>query len=275
MITSPPARDHARTGAGSLAASDARDAAVRSVLAATRSLLWVEDAQDVADLAAGLVAALGGTVVPARGAGADAVPIDLSFGTGEPALPLVTGSPQTRALVEHHLPGFVRDAHRALELADRPKRLAEDASIDALTGLANRRTLGRVLGRLRRQDVVIMLDLDHFKAVNDTLGHVEGDRVLREFGAALKRTTRATDRAGRYGGEEFVVVLAGGDPEAFLQRLREEWEAGRTHPVTFSAGIAPACPDTVHALRAADRALYRAKQAGRDRWQLASDEDYR
>ena len=77
-------------------------------------------------------------------------------------------------LLERYLPAFVRDAQRALEFLDRPSRLAQDASIDALTGLSNRRTLGRALGRLRPGETVVMIDLDHFKAINDSLGHREG-----------------------------------------------------------------------------------------------------
>ena len=139
-------------------------------------------------------------------------------------------------LLERHLPAFVRDAQRALELLDRPSRLAQDASIDALTGLANRRTLGRALGRLRSEDTVVMIDLDHFKAINDSHGHREGDKVLRLFGHTLAATVRAAEQVGRYGGEEFVVILPESGAERFLARLRIEWMRARPYPVTFSAG---------------------------------------
>ncbi len=111
--------------------------------------------------------------------------------------------------------------------------------------------------------------------MNDTLGHPEGDRVLEALGRTLAAGLRARDHAGRYGGEEFVVILGGdGLPDPFLERLRREWEVARPHPVTFSAGVAYARPDPKHALEAADRALYRAKASGRDQWQWATNEDY-
>ena len=133
-------------------------------------------------------------------------------------------------LLERHLPAFVRDAQRALELLDRPSRLAQDASVDALTGLANRRTLGRALGRLRPEDTVVMIDLDHFKAINDSLGHTEGDKVLRLFGHTLAATVRAADQVGRYGGEEFVVILPESGAERFLARLADRVDAGQAVP---------------------------------------------
>lgn len=135
--------------------------------------------------------------------------------------------------------------------------------------------IGRALGRLGEDDTLIMLDLDHFKMVNDSFGHQEGDRVLRELGSALRATARAADRVGRYGGEEFVIVLAGEDADAFLERLRREWESRRPRAVTFSAGIAAAGVDVAHAVGAADRALYRAKAGGRDQWEWAVAEEYR
>ncbi|MBK8469872.1 MAG: GGDEF domain-containing protein [Candidatus Phosphoribacter sp.] len=248
--------------------------AVSSVLDATRALLWVDSAEQVAALAAKLVTALGGTLTPAQEAPYDCLPIDLSFGIGAPQLPTLPDDVLSRKLFERHLVGFARDAHQALELLDRPKRLAEDASLDALTGLANRRMLGRALGRVAAEDAIIMIDLDHFKGVNDAFGHDQGDRVLCEFGGALRATTRAADRAVRFGGEEFVVLLAAGDPEAFLLRLRHVWEDRRPRRVTFSAGIALARTDPWCALGAADRALYRAKDAGRDQWQWAVTDDY-
>ncbi len=242
---------------------------------ATRALLWIQTPADAAAAAARLIADLGGTLVPARRPTGDALPIDVAFGQGEPLLPTAPAFSVARMLLERHLPSFMLDAQRALELADKTVRLAEDASVDALTGLANRRMLDRLLARLSPEDTVIMVDLDHFKVVNDTLGHPEGDRVLATLGRALAATLRARDHAGRYGGEEFVVLLAGdGQPDPFLDRLRSAWEATRPHLVTFSAGIAPARPDPAAALRAADRALYRAKESGRNRWTHATEEDY-
>jgi diguanylate cyclase (GGDEF)-like protein len=250
------------------------DVALSVVLNATRALLWIETAADASAVARDLVEDLGGVTVAALASTDDALPVDLSFGVGEPVLPAAPRSSVARMLLERHLPIFVRDAQRALELADQTSRLTVDASIDSLTGLANRRMLSRALGRLRPADTVIMIDLDHFKAINDTVGHQEGDRVLRILGQTLAAYVRARDRVGRYGGEEFVVIASESRPEPFLTRLRLEWEKARPYPITFSAGIAPARPDPRRALDAADRAMYRAKASGRDQWQWATKEDY-
>jgi GGDEF domain-containing protein len=99
----------------------------------------------------------------------------------------------------------------------RNERLAESASTDLLTGLPNRRMLDRALGRLSANDTVVMLDLDHFKQVNDNFGHAAGDEVLRVFGSVLRGTVRGRDTVGRFGGEEFLIVLApGANAEATL-----------------------------------------------------------
>jgi diguanylate cyclase (GGDEF)-like protein len=251
------------------------DAALSAVLDATRALLWIESPTAVAEIARDLVEMLGGRVIRAADSTEDALPVDVSFSVGEPVLPAAPQAGVARVLLERHLPAFVRDAQRALELLDRPSRLAQDASIDALTGVANRRTLGRGLGRLRPEDTVVMIDLDHFKALNDTFGHREGDNILRLFGRTLAASLRAADQVGRYGGEEFVVILPGNGAERFLARLRIEWMRSRPYPVTFSAGVAAARPDPGKALHAADRALDRAKQSGRNRWERSVEEDYR
>ena len=245
------------------------------LLDATRALLWIDTPADARRIAEETVIALGGVMVPASTAPTDAVPIDLSFGDGAPVLPTAPTDSVARMLLDRHLPSLVQDLRRAVELGSRTQRLAADASIDVLTGLPNRRMVGRALGRLRAGDVVIMIDLDHFKQVNDTLGHDTGDGVLRALGRALATTVRERDTVGRYGGEEFVVILTGGaHPDAFLERFRQTWEERRPLPVTFSAGIAVVgAAGMSSALEAADRAMYRAKEAGRDRWTWANDED--
>ncbi len=264
----------ARDGAPTYADHAVHDSALRADLHATRALLWVETPADVAAVVLELVHALGGDVVAASTAGGDALPVDISFGVGEPILPTAPAGGVSHLLLERYLPGTVRDAHRALELAERSSRLAEDAAIDPLTGLSNRRMMGRVLGRLGPGNTVIMIDLDHLKAVNDTLGHAEGDRVLRTLGKTLGACVRAADRVGRYGGDEFVVVLSSTEADDFLDRLRAAWADARPHPITFSAGVAQGGPDPVRALAAADGAMYRAKRGGRDQWQRAASDDY-
>lgn len=158
------------------------------------------------------------------------------------------------------------------------------AGLDALTGLRARRDmdteLSRELNRLRRDGTgfsVAMMDLDHFKAVNDKYGHEAGDRVLSSVGGLLTQTLRSFDDAFRFGGEEFLIVLKGGgaaEAVAVLERLRQRLEArpvrlrdGESIPVTASFGVAEAeANEAVDDLIArADQALYRAKQTGRNR----------
>jgi diguanylate cyclase (GGDEF)-like protein len=164
----------------------------------------------------------------------------------------------------------------ALESIALNGRLRVRAEVDPLTGLGNRRRLETAMARLQPGDLVIVLDLDHFKAVNDTLGHDVGDEVLRAFGEHLAALTRAGELAIRTGGEEFVLVAQGGhDPRAgaaLLGRLAADW--WRTSPLTtFSAGAAvhPG-GDTAVTMKRADEALYEAKRRGRAAgWLLAAD----
>ena len=245
------------------------------LMGATRALFWVESATDAKLIAVNLVSALGGSVVSSSRMDGDALPVDLSFGQGEPVVPCAPTNSAARMLLERCMPSFIVDAHRALELRTRMDRLVEAASVDTLTGLPNRRAMGRALGRLKADDVVIMLDLDHFKRVNDTLGHAGGDQVLSGLGRALQATVRGTDLAGRFGGEEFLIVLSGtSDPDAFLRRLRVIWSAVRPSPITFSAGIALAGEKVNQAVGAADQAMYRAKESGRDQWAWALPDEY-
>ncbi|MEN1975801.1 GGDEF domain-containing protein [Cellulomonas olei] len=154
------------------------------------------------------------------------------------------------------------------------RRLRADARTDALTSLGNRRGLDDRLAAARPGDCVVICDLDHFKDVNDTQGHVMGDHVLERFGHAVDQHLRRRDYAARYGGEEFVLVLPRTEPVQavnMLRALRAEWAEEGTG-VTFSAGIARVTAATPpgSALAAADIALYRAKQAGRDRFRIAT-----
>jgi diguanylate cyclase (GGDEF)-like protein len=155
------------------------------------------------------------------------------------------------------------------------------AALDALTGLPNRRTIMEFL-RERIEQVSIgnpcaalLLDIDHFKNINDSLGHQAGDQCLRTVGAIIARNIRSMDRAGRIGGEEFVILMPDTTSEmarAVGERLRGAIESADVHhadgePVTASIGIAVASlSDTVDSLLArADRALYQAKRQGRNR----------
>jgi diguanylate cyclase (GGDEF)-like protein len=156
---------------------------------------------------------------------------------------------------------------------------------DALTGLYNRRHLMGTLAnevqrsrRLRRTFSVLLADVDHFKAYNDTYGHLAGDTALVKTAEILRKMTRAVDSVARYGGEEFVVMLletTTGTAAIVAERIRvrmaaEEFGGGR---MTISIGAAeyPAHGDTPEELiAAADRAMYLAKGAGRDRVMIAT-----
>jgi len=172
-------------------------------------------------------------------------------------------------------------------------RLREISVRDVLTGLFNRRyleeTLERELRRAERKGLslgIIMLDVDHFKRINDTYGHAAGDAVLQELGPLLKGHIRMSDIACRYGGEEFVLIL----PEASLEVTRRLAEHLRQdaklltvsfngmlmETVTLSLGVA-AFPEhgsnQVSLLAAVDAALYRAKMEGRNRVIVAGHEE--
>lgn len=163
---------------------------------------------------------------------------------------------------------------------------------DALTGLFNRRSIITQLKREQDRSVqqglpmaVVMLDLDHFKQINDTWGHEAGDYVLIAAADILQKTVRQNDRVGRYGGEEFLLVLPGADVEGarrLAERCRQQVEAlevllsdGRRVRVSASMGLycnehdRNASVDTM--LRRADKALYAAKQRGRNRVVVADE----
>jgi diguanylate cyclase (GGDEF)-like protein len=165
------------------------------------------------------------------------------------------------------------------------ERTQLQAATDALTGLANRRTVEKRLRELAlhgEPHVVVMVDLDHFKRLNDTHGHPAGDDALRVFAEVARSSMRETDLPGRWGGEEFAFVLPGMDEQeaaAWVERVRERLQQTllqRGTPVfTASFGIAASSlagtPDAL--VRLADEALYRAKRDGRDRAATATSGD--
>ena len=166
------------------------------------------------------------------------------------------------------------------------ERLAEQAVTDDLTGIPNHRHFSewieRELARIDRfggELSLVLLDVDNFKAVNDTYGHLQGDRVLSGLGRVLREESRDIDEAARYGGEEFVLALPGTDAEGAIEvaeRLRRRIEetqiraepGGATITVTASLGVASMPQDGSDPrslIAAADAALYRAKRFGKNR----------
>ncbi|MBB3676202.1 GGDEF domain-containing protein [Modestobacter versicolor] len=203
-------------------------------------------------------------------------------------LPAVTAYMATATAMTSQL--YVRTAFVALawltlaELLGRLQRrhdalvaqLQADNLVDPLTGLANRRGQARFLTEAAPGDVLIVIDLDHFKQVNDEQGHAVGDHVLAGFGRLLLQQLRTRDRAARSGGEEMLVLLRCAEEdrcgEELVRRLRRS-VAEADLGITFSAGLAVVRPgQTVEQVLAdADRATYCAKHAGRDQAWLAGD----
>ncbi len=174
---------------------------------------------------------------------------------------------------------------RDIELSELNAKLRKISLTDGLTGVDNRRSLEERLKemwghsiRLHEPIAIVMCDIDKFKSVNDDYGHQAGDSVLKEIAQLLKDEAREIDRVGRYGGEEFLLILSGTVLDAavtFAERLREKVEnhtfsyEGGTLCRTMSCGVAgaphPRVKDQEALVRAADDALYVAKETGRNR----------
>jgi diguanylate cyclase (GGDEF)-like protein len=171
----------------------------------------------------------------------------------------------------------------ALGNARRHRTVEQQALVDGLTGLANRRVctaaLEKELARARRFEeplALVLADIDDFKRVNDRFGHPTGDEVLKAFATTLRESVREIDLAGRWGGEEFVLLLPGTDLEGgreLAERVRRALEAlelpapdGDAVQVTASFGVAafPEAESQDRLVAAADRALYEAKRAGKN-----------
>ncbi len=173
---------------------------------------------------------------------------------------------------------------------DYEDELLRKATTDALTGIANRHYfMNRAREELafaRRGNVLlgmVMMDIDHFKKVNDTYGHQAGDYVLSQFASLVDKRIRGEDLFGRYGGEEFSILMRGSmEPpgaKTFCERIRKTVEEfdfnfnGTSIPVTISIGLALRKGAEIQSLdefiQAADKALYKAKQSGRNRVEVA------
>jgi diguanylate cyclase (GGDEF)-like protein len=203
----------------------------------------------------------------------------------------------TKPFNPQELKARIRVGLRLLELEDNLVQARETmrfkAMHDALTGVWNRgailETLEREVWRSRREGIslgVLILDLDHFKSVNDTYGHLTGDAVLREITKRMQNDVRPYDAVGRYGGEEFLVLLPGCNRDvtrATAERIRKivsispvETAVGSLK-ITTSIGAVATCdwpqnsPSQI--LQMVDSALYRAKQEGRDRSVMAGNSE--
>jgi two-component system cell cycle response regulator len=175
------------------------------------------------------------------------------------------------------------------ELIEAREQLRFRATYDALTGVVNRAVVMDSLRtelsrqvRDHRPFGIVLIDIDHFKQINDTYGHICGDAVLKEVAQRMKNSVRPYDTVGRYGGEEFLIVVSSSDEQGTMslaERVRFalesrpiETEAGEVS-VTVSCGVAVSNAkgtDPQSLLRLADEALYRAKQQGRNRSELAT-----
>lgn len=189
----------------------------------------------------------------------------------------------TKSVLPQHLVAAVRSR------AKRAGILSSYMTRDSLTGLLNHTNVLQHLeielsraNRLNATLCFMMIDIDHFKLVNDTYGHSTGDHVIRKISELLLTRLRKTDLVGRYGGEEFAVILPNTTADiafhlcAYIRKIFSECifksEEGKEFNVTFSAGIAtyPDFKDAKNLIEAADRALYQAKHEGRNQEKLAS-----
>jgi two-component system, cell cycle response regulator len=214
--------------------------------------------------------------------------VDLQSASGT----LLEGAPVERAVLQSGDKVGIGDRILSFAMLDKAdlayqSRIVQMIHIDELTGLFTKRSLFRALEteltralRYRHPIAVLMMDLDHFKRVNDTHGHLVGSSCLSEVGKLIRMSTRETDVSGRYGGEEFVTFLPESDTVAGLivaERIRATMEQhvfrsdDLAFSVTISIGIAgwPEDGNDVESLvRAADTALYRAKHRGRNRCEV-------
>ncbi|USI73981.1 GGDEF domain-containing protein [Sphingomonas morindae] len=231
-----------------------------------------------------LIATMAGALLALSGAGALLAPIDhatealLALQRGERVTPLPSGG-------EDQI-GRLLTSVTAAAAATRQQitRLDAAAHDDALTGLRNRRGfLERVTPQLRLSEeaALALVDLDHFKKINDHYGHGEGDRVLQAFAGRLRAGLRRLDVVARWGGEEFAIFFPGTPAEeaaCVVERIRQSLidnplQSLEGRPISFSSGVASvrfAVGDPIgDALGLADAALYAAKRGGRDQVRVA------
>ena len=185
-----------------------------------------------------------------------------------------------------------RSIRYALKLSETLAQLRQLAQRDELTRLLNRREFQRILSeewersvRFKRPFALVMVDIDHFKKINDTHGHQVGDEVLRHVASLLAGQVRTVDRVARYGGEEFALIMIETDDKKAAEHIRRLGvlladlpcmveDKNLTVAVTLSAGVADSmggASNSAALVESADKALYAAKKAGRNRIVMAAD----
>lgn len=233
------------------------------------------DATDIRAIAAE-VATLARTIAEGQGANMSSCALRLAHQASE-----LAAQTMTLAAELQRTQAALNQQQAALEQARR------EATHDPLAGLANRRALDTALAErilAGRPFVLLLVDIDHFKRINDTYGHPTGDHVLRELARLLARRVRDSDTVARFGGEEFAMLL----PDTTLSKgeriaekvrtaverhaLRRNTDPERTIHITASVGVAEYQPGerTSDLLDRADVALYRAKHNGRNRVEMAT-----
>ena len=170
---------------------------------------------------------------------------------------------------------WVRERDQLRETAERVDRLRKAANTDTLTGIANRRVAERALNLFatrQRRYAVMMIDIDHFKAINDQHGHDTGDRILQRIAEILKARMRVQDTVARWGGEEFLVIVESvtrDESASIAESLRQMIEAGTGDIVKTTISIGVAHSETGQSvdqiLKRADEGLYAAKNSGRNK----------
>lgn len=214
----------------------------------------------------------------------DAIVCSIRFANTVVGTIALSSSPPDQEDAYKLVPLVARELGGALRMAALVEETQRQASIDLLTGLMNRRAFLPAVraevargARYGQQLSVLLLDIDHFKLINDRFGHASGDQVLAAVGGTLQHTLRNTDFAARWGGEEFVVALTCTDVDGgrvVAERTRRAVEAlvvddghGNRIPVTASVGLASLQPseNVDQLMDRADRAMYAAKYAGRNR----------
>lgn len=208
----------------------------------------------------------------ARELGVAALEVVTLQGSSDPLGLVLIAQEETRAPLDdftrYVLQTFATQAGLGFERLRVAAALRDESLHDPLTGVGNRRKAAATLELVKEGDVLVLIDLDHFKNVNDSYGHAAGDRALRALADHLRDSVRGPDAIFRVGGEEFLVVLPGAGQAALsvVRRLHERWQ-DQERVANFSAGVAIVAPGEFAeaAVARADTALYAAKRAGRNR----------